>query len=67
MASITRRSIDALRDKADIVALAGDYTQLRQRGREWWGLSPFKTERTPSFKVNPENGLWNMRCHFLSS
>lgn len=58
MASIARRSIDALRDKADIVALAGDYTQLRQRGREWWGLSPFKTERTPSFKVNPENGLW---------
>ena len=58
MPSITRRSIDALRDKADIVALAGDYTQLRQRGREWWGLSPFKTERTPSFKVNPENGLW---------
>lgn len=58
MASIARRSIDALRDKADIVALAGEYTQLRQRGREWWGLSPFKTERTPSFKVNPENGLW---------
>ena len=58
MPSIARRSIDALRDKADIVAFAGDYTQLRQRGREWWGLSPFKTERTPSFKVNPENGLW---------
>ncbi|MFZ9200936.1 MAG: DNA primase [Opitutales bacterium] len=58
MARISRRSIDALRDKADIVSLAGDYTQLRQRGREWWGLSPFKTERTPSFKVNPETGLW---------
>lgn len=58
MARITRRSIDALRDKADIVSLAGDYTQLKQRGREWWGLSPFKTERTPSFKVNPETGLW---------
>lgn len=58
MPSIARRSIDALRDKADIVSLAGEYTQLRQRGREWWGLSPFKSERTPSFKVNPENGLW---------
>jgi DNA primase len=55
---IARRSIDALRDKADIVSLAGEYTQLRQRGREWWGLSPFKTERTPSFKVNPDSGLW---------
>ena len=58
MPQIARRSIDALRDKADIVSLAGEYTQLRQRGREWWGLSPFKTERTPSFKVNPDSGLW---------
>jgi DNA primase len=58
LAHIARRSIDALRDKADLVSLAGEYTQLRQRGREWWGLSPFKSEKTASFKVNPESGLW---------
>ncbi|MBJ7494249.1 MAG: DNA primase [Opitutales bacterium] len=58
MALISRRSIDDLRQRADIVALAGDYTQMKQRGRDWWGLSPFKSEKSPSFKVNPETGLW---------
>ncbi len=58
VALITRRSIDELRQRADIVALAGDYTQMKQRGRDWWGLSPFKSEKSPSFKVNPETGLW---------
>ncbi|MEI6598548.1 MAG: CHC2 zinc finger domain-containing protein, partial [bacterium] len=58
MALISRRSIDELRQRADIVALAGDYTQMKQRGRDWWGLSPFKSEKSPSFKVNPETGLW---------
>jgi DNA primase len=58
VARISRRSIDDLRQRADIVALAGDYTQMKQRGRDWWGLSPFKSEKSPSFKVNPETGLW---------
>lgn len=58
MARISRRSLDELRQRADIVALAGDYTQMKQRGRDWWGLSPFKSEKSPSFKVNPETGLW---------
>ncbi len=58
MALITRRSIDELRQRADIVALASDYTQMKQRGRDWWGLSPFKSEKSPSFKVNPATGLW---------
>ena len=31
---------------------------MKQRGRDWWGLSPFKSEKSPSFKVNPETGLW---------
>jgi DNA primase len=48
----------SFRQRADVVALAGDYTQMKQRGRDWWGLSPFKSEKSPSFKVNPETGLW---------
>jgi len=58
VARISRRSIDELRQRADIVALAGDYTQMKQRGRDWWGLSPFKSEKSPSFKASPETGLW---------
>lgn len=35
----------------DIVEYIGQYIDLEQRGDEWWGLSCFKEERTPSFSV----------------
>ena len=47
---------------ADIVdAIQTLGTPLQKRGREWWGLCPFHQERTPSFAVNAEKGVW--RCH----
>lgn len=38
----------------DIVEYIGQFTELTQKGREFWGLSPIKPERTPSFSVDPE-------------
>lgn len=38
--------------------LVGGYTTLQQRGNRWWGLSPFKTEKTPSFTVKPDEGFY---------
>lgn len=32
---------------------------LKKRGREWVGLSPFKSERTPSFTVNDQKGMFH--------
>lgn len=28
--------------------------ELQYRNGEWWGLSPFKKEKTPSFSINEE-------------
>jgi DNA primase len=36
----------------------GDYTNLKKAGASWKGLSPFTTEKTPSFHVHPEKGLF---------
>ncbi len=43
---------------ADIVRLIGRHCRLRQRGKKLWGLCPFHKEKTPSFSVDPEQGLY---------
>ena len=37
--------------QVDIVEYISQYVDLEQRGEEWWGLSCFKDEKTPSFSV----------------
>ena len=39
---------------ADIVSYISQFVDLEQRGDEFWGLSPFKEEKTPSFSVRPD-------------
>lgn len=58
MPLISRRCIDEIRSRADIVAFIGDYTSLRRSGSKWKGLSPFTNENTPSFFVDPEKGFY---------
>ena len=42
----------------DIVEFISQFVELEQRGDEWWGLSPFKDEKTPSFSVRPNPPFW---------
>ena len=41
-------------ESVDIVAYISQFVELEQRGEEFWGLSPFKEEKTPSFSVRPQ-------------
>jgi DNA primase len=50
--------VAAVRAASDIVGIISQYTQLRRVGRRWVGLCPFHSERTGSFSVNAEEGLW---------
>src|SRR5215218_5187038 len=58
MARFTRDSVDRVKEAADIVEIVSAYTDLRQRGKDYWGNCPFHEERTPSFKVNPRDKLY---------
>lgn len=44
--------------KDRIVEVAHQYTELRQRGKNLWGLCPMHQEKTPSFVVNPDRRSW---------
>ncbi|MFZ4585409.1 MAG: DNA primase [Acidimicrobiia bacterium] len=57
---ILNEDVARVREGTDIVALIGDQVALRRVGRRYTGLCPFHSEKTPSFQVNAELGLW--RC-----
>jgi len=59
MARYTQDSIERLRESIDAVELISERTDLRRRGSRWVGLCPFHEERTPSFTVDPERGLYH--------
>jgi DNA primase len=58
MARISEQSIEKVRQAADIVEIVGGYVELKQRGRNFFGLCPFHNEKTPSFSVNPDKQIF---------
>ena len=56
--------IAQVRDAVDVVEVIGDHVRLKRRGRTWEGLCPFHEEKTPSFSVDPDKGLYYcFGCH----
>lgn len=52
--------IDEIKARIDIVDLISETVKLRRAGKNYSGLCPFHSEKTPSFIVSPERGTW--RC-----
>src|SRR5437016_1471894 len=50
---IPAETVEEIRQRSDLVALAGEYVELRKRGQNFLGLCPFHSEKTPSFAVHP--------------
>lgn len=55
---IVDEDIAKVRDATDIVAVVSEHVQLKRVGRRWTGLCPFHSEKSPSFSVNAEQGLY---------
>ena len=45
-------------ESIDIVEVIGEFVQLKKRGANYVGLSPFANEKTPSFTVSPAKGIF---------
>jgi len=55
---ILDEDVTRVRDATDLVALASEHLALKRVGRNFVGLCPFHSEKTPSFNVNPEAGRY---------
>lgn len=51
--------IQRVKEESDIVEWIGRYTKLEKKGRNYMGLCPFHTEKTPSFSVQPDKGYYH--------
>jgi DNA primase len=50
---------EEIRARLPIEDVVGRYVELKRAGRNMKGLSPWTNERTPSFMVSPEKGIWH--------
>ena len=51
--------LDEIRARLLVSHVVSRKVALKKKGREWVGLSPFKTEKTPSFYVNDQKGFYH--------
>ncbi|MCS6898613.1 MAG: DNA primase [Myxococcales bacterium] len=58
-ALISEETIRLVRERTDIQAVVSETVKLTRRGRSWVGLCPFHKERSPSFHVTPERGIFH--------
>lgn len=59
MARISDEVISEVLSKTDIVDLIGEKVALSKKGKSYFGLCPFHSEKTPSFSVEPERKIYN--------
>ena len=59
MAGISDEDIQKVRDASDLVAVIGERTPVKQKGRDFWCCCPLHQEKTPSFKIDPATQLWH--------
>lgn len=56
---ITEEKIAEIRHRASIVEVISDHVTLKKSGRNHMGLCPFHAEKTPSFTVSEEKGIYH--------
>lgn len=58
-AFIPDETITSIKNSCDIVDIVSERVSLRRAGRNYLGLCPFHTEKTPSFTVSPDKQIFH--------
>jgi len=57
--SIPQETIKAIKDRVSLSDLISESVQLKRAGKNYLGLCPFHSEKSPSFNVNSEEGFYH--------
>jgi DNA primase len=61
---IPESTLSEIRDRLDIAEVVGEHVALKRKGGRYWGLCPFHQEKSPSFTVTPDKGVFYcFGCH----
>lgn len=55
---LSQNTIHEVQERADIEEVVGDYVSLKKKGQNLWACCPFHEEKTPSFSVAPNKGIY---------
>ena len=58
MRRIAQETINRVLEEVDILDVISQYVDLKKRGQNYFGLSPFRSETKPSFSVAPDKNMW---------
>lgn len=56
---VANATLQEIQRRLSIVDVVSAYVTLKRQGRNYVGLCPFHAEKTPSFSVSPEKGLFH--------
>jgi len=59
MSFFPEEKVSEVRDRSNILEVVSDYVNLKKTGRNYKGLCPFHSEKTPSFMVNDEKQIFH--------
>lgn len=55
---MARTAVEQIKDRLSIVDVIGGYVELTRAGKNYKAKSPFTNEKTPSFYVSPDRGMY---------
>ena len=58
MVSAYEEAVLQIKNQIDIIDIISEEVVLKKKGKTYWGLCPFHGEKTPSFSVTPERGIF---------
>ncbi len=58
-AIISEEKISEIRERCSILTIVSGYLSLKKSGNNYFGLCPFHSEKSPSFTVNEDKGIFH--------